>query len=80
MSDFREECTITDEAGVIIAVITSKFRSNGSKLYSFSFLRAFDDGGQSRRTPWCNSRHVEAIARLLPKVKVKLEELEDTNA
>lgn len=75
-TDFIEFETIRDDDGVVIAVLTYKLKPNGDRMLSYSFLREFDDGGQLRRTPWMNSRHADAIARLLPRVLTRLRQEE----
>ena len=71
--DFQELASITDVDGVVQAVITYRNKSDGSRMLSVAFLRTFDDNGQSRRTPWCSRRHLDAIVRLVPRVKEYLQ-------
>ena len=74
--DFKELETITDVDGVVQAVITYKLKADGSKMLSFSFMRSFDDNGVKRRTCWISKRHVEAVLRLIPRAKERIEEEE----
>lgn len=74
--DFIELTTITDVDGVVQAVITYKLKQDGSKMISFSFMRSFDDNGVNRRTCWTNLRHIDAILRLIPRVKERIREEE----
>jgi hypothetical protein len=62
--------------GVVIAVLTYRTRPSGERMYSYSFMREFDDGGSMRRTCWLNARHADAVARLLPRIKARLSEYE----
>lgn len=72
MSNFTELDVITDEESAVIAVITYKMKPNGEKIFSFSFMREFDDAGTFRRTCWLNHWHIPAIDRLMPKVQERL--------
>lgn len=74
--EFVEYKTITDIDGILQAVITFRTRPSGERLFSFSFMRTFDQSGVLRRTPWANSRHAPAIARLLPLVVAEIERAE----
>lgn len=71
--EFIEYKTVTDIDGVMQAVITFRTRPDGARLFSFSFMRAFDQNGVGRRTCWVNVRHAPAIARLLPRVVAEIE-------
>lgn len=78
MADFQDVAEIRDtEMTLVLAVITARQRRDGTKLYSFGFLREFEDGGNFRRTSWLNERHAEAVMRLLPRVRAKLKELNE---
>lgn len=71
---FTELDVIRDTDGVVIAVLTYRTKPNGERLLSFSFMREFDDQGSMRRTCWLNDRHLDATARLLPRIKARLAE------
>lgn len=73
---FVEDTVIRDQDGTVCAVVTYKLRPNGKRLYSFSLMREFDDGGVLRRGPWLNSRHAAAAARLIPRVLEYLQKME----
>ena len=74
--DFSELCTIVDEDGIVEAVITHKIKIDGTKMFSYSFMREFDDKGVSRRTCGISGRHAPAVLRLIPRVLEKLHEEE----
>ena len=75
-AEFVEFQTINDIDGVLQAVITFRTRESGERLFSFSFMRNFDQAGVNRRTCWVNARHAPAIARLLPRVVAEIERAE----
>lgn len=75
-AEFIEFDTITDVDGVALAVLTYRIKPSGQKMYSFMIVREFDDAGVKRRTPWMNGRHVDAMARMLPRVLARLNEEE----
>lgn len=75
-SDFKELTTIVDEDGVVCAVITYKEKPDGGRMLSYSFMRTFEDNGVQKRTVWYNLRHMDAIVRLMPKVKERIREEE----
>jgi hypothetical protein len=77
--NYVEDHVIEDVDGVVIAVITYRTRANGSKTWSYSFMRSFDDGGRSKRTCWLNERHLDAVARLVPKINAYLIDKENEN-
>ena len=70
--DFVELRTIRDIDGVVIAVITFRNRPSGERLFSYAFLREFDNHGVSKRTPWLNARHAAAVLRLTPIVVAEI--------
>lgn len=74
--DFKELAVIRDTDNIVQAVITYRDKADGSRMLSVAFLRAFDDNGVERRTPWQNGRHLDAIIRLIPRVKELLREEE----
>ena len=75
--EFVEFSSITDVDNVLQAVITFRTRPNGERLFSFSFMRNFDQNGIGRRTCWLNKRHASAVARLLPRVVAEIEKAEE---
>lgn len=77
MADFQLVAEIRDVAGMVLARITAKQRQNGTNLYSFMFLREYEDKGERRETSWLNDRHTEAVARLVPQVLNKIKQLTD---
>lgn len=76
-AEFVEYKTITDSEGVLQAVITFRTRSSGERLFSFSFMRSFDQGGTLKRTCWANIRHAPAMVRLIPIVVAEIEKAEE---
>lgn len=75
-AEFIEFDTIEDVDGVLIAVLTYRLKPTGQKMFSLMIVREFDDNGIKRRTPWINSRHIEAMLRLLPIAKARLAQEE----
>jgi hypothetical protein len=74
--NFIEFDVIRDVDGVLIAVLTYRTRQNGERMLSYSFMREFDQDGAMRRTCWLNGRHIDAVSRLLPRIKARLAEEE----
>jgi hypothetical protein len=78
MADFRDICEIRDEEmRLVFAIITARTRRDGTLLYSFAFMREFEDEGSLRRASFLNERHTDAVLRLTPRVKAKLKELRE---
>lgn len=74
--NFVELKSIKDIDGCVECVITFRTRDNGERLFSFSFMRSFDQNGISRRTCWLNSRHAPAVLRLTPIALAEIERAE----
>lgn len=74
--EFVELTSVVDTDGVLQAVVTFRTRINGERLYSWSFMRSFDQDGIGRRTCWLNTRHAPAVLRLVPRVLEVIEKAE----
>lgn len=69
---YDEVATITADDGVGVR-ITSRRSRQGVMKYSFSFFRTFPlRGGGEAETKWFSSRHIDAIATLIPDLEARL--------
>lgn len=67
--EFNQVEVIEDEEKVVQGVITARVAPNGVTKYSFALLRDFVRNGENSRTPWMTERHIDAMERVLGKIR-----------
>lgn len=73
-SGYQDIETLND-AGGVVAVISQRV-SNGQ--LSVGFFKVFDRDGEVEKTAFLQRKHLDGLERLLPIVRTRMDELEDT--
>jgi hypothetical protein len=72
-SGYQDIDTIQDAAGVVAVI--SRRESNGQ--LSVGFFKVFDRDGEQEKTAFLQRKHLDAVERLIPLARDRMDELED---
>lgn len=72
---YQEVAVVKGPSGVVCAI--TQYEANGITRHSFSFYKEYEvPGGQKKRSHWFDSRHIEALRKVVTDVEIWLDQRE----